>query len=347
MTEPRETEAVQETFHRGAEGQSNGEVARWLNNQGFRTREGNAFTPHAVRDMLSNHFYLGVVKYHDEEHPGKHDAIILQDLFDRVQARRQRRAFSRTVHGPKGLLQGMLFCIHCGNGLQSDRHRQQVPLYRERHAHKCPTNDTSIVADVFDRQLATIIHCLDLRSDWRSRMARLACQGYEGPSCNDLLEKRRRLARAYADGAFPDMEYEYRLTGIDRQLGQAQALTPPNVDEAVALFSDIPLLWSEATVDERRKLIGPLIQRVYVDLEHKQISAIVPEPPFQALLAHAIQKAPDTPVLLVPMAELNHEPIWSWWRRGRVDLYHEHGLGVLVATAPGSSLNLLVVNQPL
>ena len=54
------------------------------------------------------------------------------------------------------------------------------------------------------------------------------------------------------------MEYEYRLTGIDRQLGQAQALTPPNVDEAVALFSDIPLLWSEATVDERRKLIGPL-----------------------------------------------------------------------------------------
>jgi len=161
-------------------------------------------------------------------------------------------------------------------------------------------------------------------------MAKLARQGYDGPSVNALLDRRRRLSRAFADGAYLETEYEYRLGEIDRQLGHAQAVTPPNVDEAVALFSNIPLLWSEATLDERRKLIGPLIQRVYVDLEHKQIAAIVPEPPFLALLAHAIQKAPETPVLLVPMAEWNHEQIWSWWRRGRVDLYHEHGLGVLV-----------------
>ncbi len=129
------------------------------------------------------------------------------------------------------------------------------------------------------------------------------------------------------------MEYEHRLSEIDRLLVQAQAVMPSNIDEAVALFSDIPQLWAEATVEERRKLIGPLIQRVYVDLERKQIAAIVPEPPFQILLAHAIQKAPEVPVLLVPMDELNHEPIWSWWRRGRVELYHEHGLGVLVIGA--------------
>jgi len=86
-------------------------------------------------------------------------------------------------------------------------------------------------------------------------------------------------------------------------------------------------------VEERRKLIGPLIQLVYVDLEQKQIAAIVPEPLFQALLDHAIQKAPGVPVLLVPAAESSHEQIWSWWRRGRVELYHEHGLGVLVANS--------------
>ena len=177
--------------------------------------------------------------------------------------------------------------------------------------------------------------------DWRDRMAKLACRGYEGSSCNDLLDKRKRLGRAYAEGAFLEVEFNYRLSEIDRMLNQAQAVMPPNIDEAVALFSDIPQLWAEATVEERRKLIGPLIQRVYVDLEHKQISAIVPEPPFQALLAHAIQKAPGTPVLLVPMDELNHEPIWSWWRRGRVELYHEHGLGVLiVATSVRSRSSL-------
>ena len=124
-----------------------------------------------------------------------------------MQARRQRKEVIRSVHGPTGLLQGIVACVHCGNGLQSDRHRQKVPLYRERHAHECPTNNTSTVAGVIDKQVATIVHSLALETDWKKKMASLAVGNYDGPSPEALQEKKRRLARAYADGAYSDEDY--------------------------------------------------------------------------------------------------------------------------------------------
>ena len=50
-------EAVKGAFQISAEGQSDGKIATWLNNQGFRTLEGNHFTAHAVRDILNNHYF--------------------------------------------------------------------------------------------------------------------------------------------------------------------------------------------------------------------------------------------------------------------------------------------------
>jgi len=317
---PEEAEAILEVFHRRVEGQSHGDISRWLNGRSLRTRDGNAFTPHAIKDILNNRFYLGKVRYQGEVYDGKHEAIISQELFDRVQARKQRREFSRSVVGPKGLLQGMIACLHCGNGLQSDRHRQQVPLYRERHAHQCPTNNTSIAADVVDRQVTTIVHSLGLRRDWRERMAKLACQDYEGPSVTELMEKRKRLARAYADGGFGDLEYQRRLSEIDGLITKAQSMKPANLEEAVTLFNNIPLLWSEATTEERRKLISPLIRRVYVDLEAKEVAILIPEPPFEAMMRSALESAPGAPVLLVSSEGLQNEDVWGWWRRGRVEL---------------------------
>ncbi len=207
----------------------------------------------------------------------------------------------RSVHGPKGLLQGIVACWHCGNRLQSDRHRQQVPLYRERHAHECPTNNTSIVAEVIDKQVATIIHCLDLHPDWQQKMAELAVSSHNGPNPEGLRERRRRVVRAYGDGGYTDQEYRMRLAEIDRQIERTSVVTPPAIEEAVVLFEDIPMLWNEATTEERRTLVKSLVELVYVDLETKRVTALKPTPSFGALLGKAIKTASDKPVFLTPL----------------------------------------------
>jgi DNA invertase Pin-like site-specific DNA recombinase len=294
-----EVEAVKEGFHIRDEGNSYGEIAIWLKKHGFHTREGHDFTAHAVRDMLDNHFYCGYVKYKGKEYPGKHEAIISEELFQHVQSRKQIRQPIRSVHGPKGLLQGIVACSHCGNGLQSDRYYQKVPIYRERHAHECPTNETSIVAEVIDKQVAVIVHSLVLNPDWKQQMVTAAVSSYEGPRPEDLREKRRRLGEAYADGAFTDNEYKERLTDIDRQLEQTSIVTPPDIEQAVELFSNLPMLWNEATTEERRTLLKSLVELVYVDIKTKQVTAIKPTHASRALYGVGINAGPDTPVKLM------------------------------------------------
>jgi hypothetical protein len=98
-----------------------------------------------------------------------------------------------------------------------------------------------------------------------------------------------------------------------------RAVVPPSYEEAAQLFENIDSLWKEATPEERRKLISPLIERVYVDLELKLVGAITPTPAFRALLQCAVQKS-DSPVWVGSQEEMESLGVWSWWRRGRIEL---------------------------
>lgn len=116
LADPDEGRAVQIAFERRALGASYGEIARWLNSQGFETRGHNElFTPYAVKDMLKNTFYVGMIKYRADLIRAQHEPIVTEDLFQQVQARRGRAPTARFADGPTGLLQGRLHCGHCGS----------------------------------------------------------------------------------------------------------------------------------------------------------------------------------------------------------------------------------------
>ena len=211
--------------------------------------------------MLSCRFYVGKVCYNGEEYAGQHQAIIDEELYHQVQERRQRRYIVRTVEGPKGLFQGKIWCGNCGKGIQSDRHRFGGPMYRERHSHQCYTNGRSIMAKTVDQQIEDILTAMELMPKWRDRMSQLAVADSNGPGPRELQEKKRRLSRAYANGGFSDTEYDARLAEIDASLRLTESVGLPTLEEAAQLFEDIPQLWREATPEERRKLISPLIER--------------------------------------------------------------------------------------
>ena len=204
-------------------------------------------------------------------------------------------------------------------------------MYRERHSLGCDTNERSVMAAGLDDQIGSILQALELPSDWRKRMAQLATIRSDGPDPKRLQAKRRRLSRAYAEDAYSDAEYEELLSEIDRQLSLTTPIEPPSLEEAGQLFENIPQLWSEATPEERRKLISPLIDRVYVDIDSKLVGAVKPNPAFAKLLDVARINADASALILLSDDEADRLQVWTWWRRGRVEAYREHGIMALMA----------------
>ena len=104
-------------------------------------------------------------------------------------------------------------------------------------------------------------------------------------------------------------------------------LEVPGVDAAMEtgkLLEDLPVLWEEAGLTERRKLLMAMLDAVYVDtVEEKSVVAIRTKPAFRPIFELATTRAGSGIVLInktPPDPEgPEAESLCSWWRRGRVE----------------------------
>ncbi|MHA1304334.1 MAG: recombinase family protein, partial [Candidatus Heimdallarchaeaceae archaeon] len=62
-----------------------GAVANKLNSSGYRTKKGLLFSKEAVRKILHNPLYLGLVHFKGKPYKGEHEPIIGQEKWERVQ----------------------------------------------------------------------------------------------------------------------------------------------------------------------------------------------------------------------------------------------------------------------
>ncbi len=77
-----------------------------------------------VGSIIQNRYYTGVVTFEGVEYPGKHPALVSEDLFQRVQAVRQGRVASQErprIH--THYLKGSVFCGECGEPLTFEQSR--------------------------------------------------------------------------------------------------------------------------------------------------------------------------------------------------------------------------------
>jgi DNA invertase Pin-like site-specific DNA recombinase len=86
----------------------------------------NEWSSGSLLHLLKRRLYLGLVPHKGKDHPGRHQAIIDQELFDRVQAKIAERAHSagaRRQPNPSGKLVGMIF-DDAGNRMSPVRQRK-------------------------------------------------------------------------------------------------------------------------------------------------------------------------------------------------------------------------------
>lgn len=119
----------------------------------------------------------------------------------------------------------------------------------------------------------------------------------------DSPRRRRRLARANADGAFSDEEYADLKSVIEGQVRAAQRVTGPSYEEAAEILGDMPRVRERAQIDERRLLLAPLIERLYLDLAWGVIGGLQPTPACRGLLEHALRRRTDSRAVLLTEEE--------------------------------------------
>ena len=104
------------------------------------------------------------------------------------------------------------------------------------------------------------------------------------------------------------------------------SLVEPGIDatkEAGKLLENLPTLWEEANLSERRNILLSILDAVYVDtVEEKAIVALRPKPAFRPLFEIAITRKGSDVVLINEPPPASNEPEAAdscfWWRRGRV-----------------------------
>lgn len=111
------------------------EVARQLNEDGITTKArttttkegktkhigGKRWVGQNVTRLIRNPLYKGIIAHNDAEYPGRHEAIVTKDAWDKANKRlvekKAPQSATRRMNRHEMLLKGLLKCDHCGKHL--------------------------------------------------------------------------------------------------------------------------------------------------------------------------------------------------------------------------------------
>ncbi len=365
-----ESDAVVELFERYVTGMTTlAELAAWLNETGFRTRNTRRmpdadgrlvagprlFTTTSVRTILHNPFYTGIVKHKGETYQGAHESMVGKEMFDLVQdtlRKNSGRSMTLSKHQKREyLLKGIVKCAWCRMPMWAQTYKNGRRYYREhrnsRSIANCPSHGGSIPCATADEQIGKIVEAIELGPRWEEEVLAIMSVGDEIARVEEkrqkTREKLRRLGKAYVGGLYDDLEFQRQKALLEQEL---ESLVVPEADaaeEAGRLIEQLPDLWSEATLAERRKLLLTMLDAVYVDAkEERRIVALKVKAPFKPIFEVATMRE-KSGIYLIKEKDLenNNRPpaheqgaeaeLCSWWRRGRVELHLEHEMELLLA----------------
>ncbi|NEN80798.1 recombinase family protein [Paenibacillus elgii] len=140
---PEEALIIRKIFELYAAGRGLKSIANELNHTGYKTKTGNTFSTTAIKEILNNPFYSGKVRYNRYDNwsnkrrrgksaepiiaDGKHEAIIHDVLWEKVQFLLQKKSFTPArIFDGEFLLSGLIRCPKCGAAMVASRTRSKT-----------------------------------------------------------------------------------------------------------------------------------------------------------------------------------------------------------------------------
>jgi DNA invertase Pin-like site-specific DNA recombinase len=262
---PAEAEAIREIYARAIAGDTLRYLAKYLNEQGFTTRQGNPFIGNVVGNMLRKPRYAGH-RTHAKQIIGKGDwePIISQDTYDQAMAvltapgRRHQRGIE-----PKHLLSGIAKCGRCGGTMRPNIPGPRPDGFQRKAAYACPdcmrlTRQMEPVHEVVEAVMVRRLSRPDVLEELAEKPDALAAAVR---SRDAILARMDTAADDYADGTITARQMARMNERLKVSLAEAEAdvlrYQPVRIlDGMIGAGADTA--WKSATINRKREIIRQL-----------------------------------------------------------------------------------------
>jgi len=270
---------VREAFNLYATRQYNlKELADTMFQRGLRSRSGGKVKHQPMANILSNPFYMGVIKVKkvNESFQGSHEPIVQPSLFNQVQDILGHKSHKKTIKH-EFLFRQLFTCKPCKRYLVPER--QKAYVYYRCHGKACPSSITR--EEVLEQSLTQKLKLLEfsqeekdyfrtrlqsMKQSWQTERHNII-QGLK-LSINQLTDRQNRLTDAYLDQALDKDSFQQRKTALLterceleqrlKDLQQGTESLPEKLQSLLELAGSAYLAYKAALPHEKRELVQSL-----------------------------------------------------------------------------------------
>jgi site-specific DNA recombinase len=285
-----------------------------------------------LHSLLKHPFYKGVVRYMKVEYPGRHEPIVSEETWDRVQQVLTAKGLAREKqHKHNHYLKGSVYCEKCGSRLlvtNARSHSGKIYPYFGRHQKRHDCTMKAVLIERVEELVEEHYRTIELDPELGEVLHKLLSEDlvlYQKKAASErktlerrrsrLLAERAKLLQAHYADAIPLellkveqdrikaqlAKLEERLTATD----QRHADTEANLKAALGLAGDCYAAYCAAANTVKRLFNQVFFKKIYVEEGDSVRSELAP--PFDLLLNHEVraraaaiasEERPRDPILL-------------------------------------------------
>ena len=293
------------------EGLTSGQIANRLTEMGIPTQTGRPeWNRSTVKDIIQNNLYTGMIRWNRRKRtkemddgktikrkrrtatdgyiivPGKHPAIVSQEIFDKAQLGFQEKNPTKFGMPLRNPLSRLIFCKHCGRAMIFSKYSNQKPGTNSRFTHAesmtCKVKSAPVYAVMDAVADALKVHIEDfefkLTNDEEQRLARQHIETVQAMEAEliKLEKKREQLFEFLESGIYTKEEFIERKQILTDRVNTAKdgleeykARVPAPVDyreKIVRLTECLDALKDpEVSAQHKNDLLKGVVSRIEYD----------------------------------------------------------------------------------
>jgi site-specific DNA recombinase len=307
-----------------------------------------------LHKLLRHPYYKGIVRYRGVEYPGKHDPLVSEATWDRVQqmlAAKNQAGERQRVHNH--YLKGSLFCGACGSRMiicnARNRHGKVYPYFvcLGRHQKRTDCTFKAVLIETVEDKVLEHYGTVQITAKVRDMIEAgleedFAAFRHEIEIERNALEKHKKrllgeraklLQAHYADAVPLDLlrseqaRIADQLAYIEQRFGataEHEALIDFNLRRTLELATDVQEVYRTSDTSYRRLLNQSFFKRLIIHDDYRVESEFAG--PYDILLNPKLRARAQASVHLGEVAltqEQPAEPDWATWEASFNDSTHQ------------------------